>query len=94
MKAPVLALLSTCLFAAAVPADTLLLDAIQTAPANTTDGLPRPSRGASMAAVETRFGAPAKTYDAVGEPPITRWTYPGYTVYFEYDRVIDVVLHR
>jgi hypothetical protein len=30
----------------------------------------------------------------VGQPPITRWDYASYSVYFEYDRVIDSVRHR
>ncbi|MCG6966731.1 MAG: hypothetical protein LJE59_09485 [Chromatiaceae bacterium] len=75
-------------------ADTLLLDAIGTAPPNSASGVPRPSRGASMTDVKARFGEPASIKDAVGQPPITRWQYPAYTVYFEHDRVIDVVVHR
>ena len=47
-----------------------------------------------MEQVESKFGAPKKKMDAVGEPPITRWGYEGYTVYFEHDRVITTVLHR
>jgi hypothetical protein len=27
----------------------------------------------------------------VGKPPITRWDYPGFSVFFEGDRVIDTV---
>ena len=75
-------------------ADTLLVDAVDEAPPNSADGIPRPVRGARMTEVRSGFGEPANVMDAVGNPPITRWAYPGYTVYFEYDRVIDVVVHR
>lgn len=73
-------------------ADTLLLNAIDSAQAANTKAVP--ARGATMASVRTRFGEPTTTKAAVGEPPISRWMYPAYTVYFEYDRVISVVLHR
>jgi hypothetical protein len=56
--------------------------------------VPRPQWGQTMRQVEARFGHPEKRYPAVGEhPPITRWNYPGYSVYFEYNRVIDAVVH-
>ncbi|NDY94417.1 hypothetical protein [Wenzhouxiangella limi] len=52
-----------------------------------------PGNGLSMAEVEQRFGSPTERAPAVGEPPITRWTYDGYSVYFEHDLVIESVLH-
>ena len=52
----------------------------------------RPERGITMSAVEARFGAPLKRYPAIGEPPITRWDYPGFSVFFEHDRVIHAVV--
>ncbi len=51
----------------------------------------RPRRGMSMASVESRFGQPANRRSAVGEPPITRWDYPGFAVYFEHQLVIHAV---
>ena len=51
-----------------------------------------PERGDRMPAVEQHFGAPATRYPAVGQPPITRWDYPGMVVYFEGDQVIHTVL--
>jgi hypothetical protein len=51
----------------------------------------RPARGITMGAVEARFGAPANRHAAVGTPPITRWDYAGFVVYFEHERVIDAV---
>jgi hypothetical protein len=56
----------------------------------------RPTRGATMQAVESRFGAPAQKHAAVGgaspaQPSITRWDYPHFSVFFEKDRVIHAV---
>jgi hypothetical protein len=51
----------------------------------------RPSRGASMQSVEKRFGAPSNRHPAVGQPPITRWDYPGFSVYFEHQHVVHAV---
>jgi hypothetical protein len=51
----------------------------------------RPTRGMSMEKVEAKFGAPAKRVPAIGEPPITRWEYPGFVVYFEHHLVLHSV---
>ena len=53
-----------------------------------------PSRGTSMAQVEQRFGAPTERFAAVGQPPITRWVYPGFVVFFEYQHVVHAVASR
>jgi hypothetical protein len=53
----------------------------------------RPGRGMSMKAVEAKFGAPQQRHGAVGKPPITRWDYPAFTVFFEYEHVIDAVVN-
>jgi len=54
----------------------------------------RPSRGMTAASVESRFGAPNAKEAAVGEPPISRWEYKDFVVFFEYDRVIHAVNKR
>lgn len=76
---------------AAVPglssADVLILDEVRQ-----VEKMDLPDNGLSKAEVESRFGAPAKRYAAVGEPPITRWDYGDYSVYFEYDLVLYSVL--
>jgi len=51
----------------------------------------KPARGASMDAVQQMLGSPLRKVEPVGEPPITRWEYPGFIVYFEYQRVIHTV---
>jgi hypothetical protein len=53
----------------------------------------RPARGMSMRTVEARFGAPVQRHAAVGKPPITRWDYNAFTVFFENDRVIHAVVN-
>lgn len=75
-------------------ADVLLIDVIAESPPNSPAGLPRPASGMSMDTVKQRFGEPVEVYSAVGEPPITRWGYGGYSVYFEHDRVITTVVHQ
>ena len=56
-------------------------------------GLSLPNTGMSKAAVAADFGQPLRQSAAVGKPPISRWVYDDYTVYFEYDRVIHSVAH-
>ena len=50
-----------------------------------------PPRGTSMAQVEQRFGAPSSRLAAIGQPPITRWVYPSFVVFFEDNVVIHAV---
>ena len=55
-------------------------------------GVETPQRGASMTAVEARFGAPANKTSSVGNPPITKWFYPNFVVVFEHDKVLHAVV--
>ncbi len=52
----------------------------------------RPHRGMRMEQVEHEFGEPATRHPTVGKPPITRWDYPQFSVFFEGDRVIHTVV--
>ena len=70
-------------------ADTLEMDGI--APGSDSA---RPSAGMTAASVESRFGAPVSKKAAVGDPPISRWEYKEFVVFFEYDRVIHAVVKR
>ncbi len=54
----------------------------------------KPTRGMTQTSVEANFGAPQSTRAAVGDPPISRWEYAGFVVFFEYDRVIHAVSKR
>jgi len=51
-----------------------------------------PSRGMSMSQVASKFGEPMTKVAAVGKPPISRWEYPGFVVYFEHEHVIHSVV--
>ena len=82
--------LALLLVIAATPlvAETLVVDSqVQLRPVSRE--LPR--RGVNMAAVEAQFGAPRARHAAVGQPPITRWDYEGFSVYFENTHVIHAV---
>ena len=51
-----------------------------------------PARGMTMSQVTSKFGAPVSKVPAVGNPPISRWEYPGFVVYFEREHVIHSVV--
>ncbi|MBC7982928.1 MAG: hypothetical protein H7Y02_03645 [Candidatus Obscuribacterales bacterium] len=54
----------------------------------------RPTRGSTMDAVRSKFGTPTQEVAPVGAPPISRWDYPGYAVFFEHDRVLHTVVMK
>ena len=89
-------LLVSALACTALPAhsEVLLVEGIANEPPNNSEGLPRPARGMSMDRVAERYGEPAERVPAVGVPPISRWVYDGYTVYFEDQHTITSVVHR
>lgn len=95
MKTPVAAAVVALTFMAggllSVPAqaDVLLIEEVR-------ERMKRdlPGNGLSRSEVERRYGAPAERRAPVGDPPITRWVYEDYSVYFEYDLVIESVLHH
>ncbi|MDX1589690.1 MAG: hypothetical protein R3296_12200 [Oleiphilaceae bacterium] len=51
-----------------------------------------PRRGQTMSQVEDRYGKPVERRGPVGEPPISRWKYPGFRVVFEGRHVIHTVV--
>jgi len=53
-----------------------------------------PQNGLTKDRVEERYGAPNEKHAPVGDPPITRWVYDDFNVFFEYDLVIESVLHH
>ncbi len=86
----ILALLIGCAIAGGVAAETVVVDGqVQVAPSS----IARPRRGTTMRVVRAKFGAPQRRFPAVGKPPITRWDYPAFSVYFEYNRVVHSVVH-
>lgn len=83
-------LLSGLLCSLATNAETITIPVGQQAPGKYN--LPRPTRGMSQDAVLDQYGLPESKTAAVGEPPISFWRYPDYTVYFESETVIHSVL--
>jgi len=83
------------LLTGAAPADVLLMDSIQSAPTVDT-----PQAGMTMASVRAKYGNPTQEYPAVStsgdplQPPITRWDYAAYSVFFENNLVLHSVVHR
>jgi hypothetical protein len=57
-------------------------------PAEPKPGMALPRSGIKLDKVRSEFGEPQLVLPAVGQPPILRWKYPEYVVYFEYDLVI------
>lgn len=82
------ALLCGCAFAGAALAETIVVnDQVQVRESQ----VDRPKRGSTMEQVEKHFGAPVTRHPTVGQPPITRWDYNGFSVFFEHERVIHAV---
>ena len=71
-----------------IAADVLLIDEVRQ-----SERMQLPVNGQSKADVSAKYGSPVKKGSAVGDPPITRWEYDTYSVYFEYDLVLFTVLH-
>jgi hypothetical protein len=73
--------------------DTLLIPLGEQAPE--MQAVKRPDKGLSTEQVVQIFGRPVSQTPAVGNPPISRWTFDDFVVYFESDKVIHTVLkHR
>ncbi|MEH6556674.1 MAG: hypothetical protein V7459_05570 [Oceanicoccus sp.] len=55
----------------------------------------KPAKGQKQQQISSQFGEPMDISGPSGEPPITRWDYRDFSVYFEGDVVIHSVLkHR
>ena len=88
---PIVRILLLLALSAAHPALAETLSTPTDVPAAASE---HPHRGSSMATVQSRYGEPTTRHSAVGDPPITRWDYPQFAVYFENDLVLHAVLVR
>lgn len=70
-------------------ADVLLVDSIQSAPQIQT-----PRNGLTMSQVRQQYGSPEAEVPAIGDPPISRWEYDGFSVFFENDLALHSVVHQ
>lgn len=73
-------------------ADVLLIERV-----GARSDIALPARGSLMNQVEAQFGAPQRRHPPVGgglpqQPPITRWDYPEFSVYFENNHVVNAVV--
>ena len=50
-----------------------------------------PAHGDQQTQVLQQFGEPRARHPGVGQPPISRWDYAGFTVYFEHNTVVNSV---
>jgi len=84
-----IAVIAFLVTAGTVAADVLLIEEVR-------ERMQRdlPHNGLTTSEVEQRYGSPNERRAPVGDPPISRWLYDDYSVYFEYDLVIESVLHR
>jgi hypothetical protein len=53
-----------------------------------------PDRGLTQDTIRQQFGAPKRQVAPVGTPPISRWIYDDFTIYFEGNISIHAVSHR
>ena len=93
-RGAILCALAAAFCAGAANAETLEMGGTENADRTAYEQSGRPTRGMTQARVEATYGAPQSIEAAVGDPPISRWHYEKFIVYFEYDRVIHAVLKR
>lgn len=87
------ALVPLSIVSASVNAEVLRIPLGQQAGAQ--QHIDRPTLGMSQASVLEQYGEPEQRYAPVGEPPISRWQYNEFTVYFESNIVMhSVVRHQ
>ena len=71
---------------------TVLADTLSVPQNSAGSKIITPKPGAYMSDVLSQLGEPSVKSDPVGLPPISRWEYNGFRVYFEHDRVIHSVM--
>jgi hypothetical protein len=81
-------------FSAGISAETLKMDGTENADQSAYRESGRPTRGMTQSRVEANYGVPQSRHPPVGDPPISRWDYARFVVYFEHDRVIHAVMKR
>ncbi len=84
----------TLLLLALLAAGPALAETLKAPAAGSASAVESPRRGSTMSAVQSHFGEPVTRHAAVGQPPITRWDYAQFSVYFENDRVLHAVILR
>jgi hypothetical protein len=99
MKIQLIALLGTLIIStslASIAAEPVKKGELYTT-AVTTQGdasVSRPKNSQTKEEVAAKFGEPLKKVAAIGEPPISRWEYGKFNVFFEDNLVIHTVLKK
>ena len=97
MTRMVLTLMGSALLATGiglVPAGSLEADVLLIEEVRQSERMELPANGLTQAEVRAAYGEPASTQGPVGDPPITRWDYSDFSVFFEHDKVVHSVVHR
>ena len=76
---------------------TAQADVVEMPESDIAAAVSKPGKGSTMSAVLREFGQPTTKRKPVGggskqQPPITRWDYPGFSVFFENTHVVDAVV--
>ena len=82
---------------ALTPVHADVLTVPEAPPAASDAGTALPAKGEAQASVLRRYGQPSKRHPPVGgssaaQPPITRWDYSGFSVFFENSHVVHAVV--
>ncbi len=88
-KNSIKALMLLLVFSFSSHAEVLLIDRVEA-----KAGVDVPTKSTTMNQVRANYGDPIAEHAAVGNPPITRWDYPTFVVYFEHQHVITTVLKK
>lgn len=96
-KTLLLSIAGLSLFCAAAQADVMALPQDAAPATSASASISLPVRGETKSGVRKRFGEPTVQHKPAGgdtrrHPPITRWDYPGFSVFFERGNVIDAVV--
>ncbi len=85
-------LLKTCCFCILLLCPALQAEQIQIPVGQQTGEQALPQRGDTQTQVAAHYGQPLER-STVGQPPISRWRYPDFSVYFEDEYVLHSVYH-
>lgn len=73
---------------------TCFADSLKTPEPQKPKAFVTPPNGTDKTAVTAKYGNPIKIISPIGDPPIERWVYDNFTVYFERSTVIHSVVHH
>jgi hypothetical protein len=90
MKSIIQALFLSCLLASLHCAADEIYSIANPGPSS----IDTPAHGITMSEVLAKFGEPLTQKESIGSPPIIKWVYAEFTVYFESNTVIHSVNNK